>query len=473
MEADVVPARLGTPAESRAARPWWGLSGYAPQIPQMHLLVWSDAPLAQKATNDELQKRATAAALFNAADGKLREVGALAGELVACGIAVRYAETKASVQWIFPIPMPLPGHRTTQADLRATLGYGAFATPEKPRRRGQDAERNDLVLSVDGPENSNWMAMTLPLAALKPGDPVTVELIDRGVFTDDAVFPTLRGRYDGTLPMVLSAPGARAECRLVPSAVVDSHLALALRASDETIAWMDTTMTGHLGERVAVSELTARLTYAAALVGWSDPRVVRRIDRAALLLRRIHAETRAEGEAKVKALPPPSTFVDVAPGGFALRVDELVCGAGAAREASGYNVSASSLGCVLRVSVKNLGKEAARVSSGACAVSTRVRPGANPFIVELALYDRYSRSLPCQALFEPRVRDEHDVTIAPGATATVRFGVHREGEFAKPYFGSEPAPFAGDLAAVGPVLVRTFFRVDRYEPAQREWLRTE
>lgn len=472
-EPDAAPTRLGTPDESMAARPWWGLDGYAPQIPRPGDLVFTlGADDGPRSVDAALRARATSATFWHAAETTPREVGAMAGEMFACGIAVTYSERKLAPMFVFPIPVPLAEERTTAADLRATLGFGAFVAPAEPRRPSAAGDARAIV--VDGPEDSNTMLLLAPIVTLSPGDPVSVQLVDRGVFGTDATFPTLRGRWEGRLPLVLSAPRARAECRRVPRAFVDGELALALGAVDETLLRLDTTTTGGFDTHLPSTELAARIRYAAALVGWSDPRVRRRLERAALLARRVLDEIRADVERIARELPPPGAFVDVAPGAFALRIEGFACGDAARAAIADRQTWGRTPTCVLRATVENRAGAEVDLVVGRGDVITRGAGSVGPFSVRIALRDRFGRSLAWAGLAPRDARPSWLYAhLSPGQQAPIVMALDAESELVEPWFGKDPPPFGGDVAAVRPIVLVASHAPDRYARAVVNRLRPE
>lgn len=147
--------------------------------------------------------------------------------------------------------------------------------------------------AADGPEDGNLAFVSAPLVTLKKGDKIALAVFDRDVFELTPLSRTTLTRQDG--PLSTMDQGAAIECRELSGAALQQAVAIDTAAADVAIA--------SLGRR----ELSGR-TYdwgwplleiararrttgdAAALVGWDDARVKKRVTSTDQAVARLEAQ---------------------------------------------------------------------------------------------------------------------------------------------------------------------------------------
>jgi hypothetical protein len=282
---DPAPSRLGDPVASAAAAPSWAAGDYAPML-----------------------QGEVAEALWAATDATA-SAAAIDRELVVCqadegpGDAAPSPFRRVSVRW------------GEDHELDATL--------ERGRRRAY---------------------FGVPLLSLTSGAVLQMTLTG----SDDA--RELSTSFART-PLKLRTGALSVECRVVPAKARDEAVLDALWKTDKKLAALAVTSTEDLGDGTSIERagtLAERtLSDAAALVGWDDPRVVRRRTR----IREIQASAghALAAERAEDVLQPVGEWVRLGTS-FSARVDEMTCEFDAGAEAP---ADAPPYTCRITVSIQN------------------------------------------------------------------------------------------------------------------------
>jgi hypothetical protein len=432
---------------SLAARPLWSWSdGYAPQFPSPRAL--SSTNNEQRDLSRRLAHEADARALFESSPAEPSEPGPLHDRLLACAAGVDYSASKLRI-WAFPLPIPLPHREQAGANLAVRVGFNTFAFSPRKKTRFTPClhENKSPVLCYDrAPREQNAAWFTVPLVDLERSAPFTVSLADISTTVVEHDFGVLRLAYDGRLPMRLSGPNSFVECRAVPDALRAARLALVLDAIDmetERIYLHDRhdSTTG-----IGYYTVQPRLEYAAALVGWADPRVQARLARLAWVHRQF-VDDAVRASAKRQAELPAPAWVAVSPGVLSLRVVSITCN--------------SKPSCVLTVRARNDSSKPRYISAGDLS-------GAEVGDVRLDLYDRFGRRMMLmhRRIAVPDGKVAHDGgPIPPGGEIEAVFDhIRSQADFLdSPPYGDYPPNFDGDLSSVRPLLLKgstTWLRVE-------------
>lgn len=187
-------------------------------------------------------------------------------------------------------------------------------------------------LSARGHEDQVSMTFAVPLMELEAGDRVGVSILDRDVLFDDAV-ETLQTTFKGEFPFSAKGKRSELECRPLERSILEKHLGTPKERADIAIGAYDAVKpsllgslgTGVIGEHL-VPTAQAALDDMAGLVGWDDPRVLRRLERIDAIRKRILSETSQQVRALREKLPLPSqNAVEVADGALEVRPSSLSC----------------------------------------------------------------------------------------------------------------------------------------------------
>jgi hypothetical protein len=141
------------------------------------------------------------------------------------------------------------------------------------------AVRPTATLLAAGPEDDRSMFASIPLLSLKPADKLALHLYDRdgGSSRDDLGTTRLTGRQLTTK----GKSDTSIECRRILRAIIEEQvtkeLAVVDKAIDE-IADPKPVLTDTLGLEHVQFVIRRSVTRIAALVGWADPRVTRRLE---------------------------------------------------------------------------------------------------------------------------------------------------------------------------------------------------
>jgi hypothetical protein len=365
--SDEPPAKPSTRAESEAAAPPWAKRGL------------DEIPLKERR------------ALFEQLGDQPVEAGALAGAVLLCEMWVK-GETDHP--GLFAI-----------ADLTTVLTIG-----KNPR------------IEVRGEEDSSAVFVAIPQATLEPGDSIRAQVIDRDVFRDRTI-GTVRGTYKGTLPWTGRAGRAVAECRALAGPALDKLLAERLAGADhwltETAPYVafdpeDTVDFGFTANRVDQTRTAVRRL--AALVGWADPRVQRRLEWQRRIERPYVAAAKEFFAQALAATPSAGTLVPIVPMQFRGRVQEWTCDPDAVKRAVRSAIehrrgfAKARGGCVLRLQIESTGSRPLRVDT----FMTTIEGIAAPRLVL-----ENGEVIPLATLAIEGHGGISDHTLAPGATGTV------------------------------------------------------
>lgn len=364
--SDAPPDKPTTRAESEAAAPHWAKGGLD-EIP----------PAELHALYEKL--------------GEPVDAGAIAGALLICSVDVGGPTDNPG---LFDLP-----------DLTTVLTFG-----KNPR------------VELRGSEDTSGMYIASAQATLTPGDSIRATVIDRD-FLRDRTIGSVRGTYKGTLPWKGKAGRATVECRALVGPKLDAALTERLAGCDQALT--------EVAPRVAFQPeledlgfLDSGLTWArtalrrpAALVGWADPRVQRRLE----WMRRIEQPFVAAAKqflAETLAKTPPATaLVPIVPMQLRGRVEQWTCDPDdvkrAVRSAGRFRRSYAKErgGCVLRLRIENTGAREFVVDS----FMTEIEGIATPRLVL-----ENGDMIPLAGLaIEGHRPDSGDHTLAPGETGIV------------------------------------------------------
>lgn len=328
---DVAPAHLDAPAASLKAAPAWASRGYAPQGP------W-----------------ATRKALFQSADSSKRQAGVIDDALVIC--QALYSGR----------PDAVPFYEAPDLDIEFDLG----AMPH---------------VTTSAPEDTHDAYVAFPLAHLGARDRVSAHLWDRDATTRDDL-GVVAGAYGGTLPLVVERGARRVECRVLARAEVEARFVERLHVADAELdriapdvaiqprAW-------DFGKRARTGTAKNDVADLAALVGWADARVARRVDWLARIGARFD-ELVAEYVRVEAPKTPATTSWAVHETELAARVLGVECGATKKYEkidrirvglVKTKDLLAS--GCLLRIEFANVGEQDHTMSLWGMSVGTFVDIG--------------------------------------------------------------------------------------------------
>jgi hypothetical protein len=198
-------------------------------------------------------------------------------------------------------------------------------------------------VAADGPEDANLGFVSAPLVSIAKNEIVHVAVFDRDVFelTNLArVNHTFAGQ-----PIVIADPGASIECRTLAGEALQSRFATEAGAADHSInALASAQLTASKSDwgypHLEIARAHRSTADGAALVGWDDARVQKRV------------ATTAGAIAKVEA-QRPRVF------------DELRGGAGSETTVDGMKVTLVSVECGPRVGM-----------AGRCAVNASLQNGS-------------------------------------------------------------------------------------------------
>ncbi len=227
---DPPPDLPSTPSGSIAARPHWGpQETYAPML-----------------AHDE------SVALFERAAAGPGERLQLEGATLACRLEVTFAERPSTAS---------PHDRAAELDLAFGFGANVAATdPHAARGIGSQASRTAFFV--------------VPSVHLREGDAIDVLVNDRDRPLHRDYIDRLGAAYTGTVPLLMTGEHTHLECRELGDALLAEVVRDRLWSVDDALAeWTRAEIEG------SPTAAMHGLAGVAALVGWDDPRVVRRIRR--------------------------------------------------------------------------------------------------------------------------------------------------------------------------------------------------
>lgn len=258
--------------------------------------------------------------------------------------------------------------------LRATFG----ATPE---------------VAADGPEDGNLGFVSAPLVTLRKGERINLEVFDRDVFELTLLSRSTTTRKDG--PLSIIDKGAAVECRELSGAALSGAVTIETAKADAAIATLARRqLSGRTSDwdwpLVDLSRAHQTTSDAAALVGWDDARVTKRVSAIAASVARLEAQR-------------PVVF------------EQLRSGASAQTKVGDVEASFAGIACGPKVG-----------RAGSCAVKIRFKnAGTRPTRLNgydgPRVYVATAKSGPISAPPEPADATLKD--IAPGAELEASFAI--------------------------------------------------
>jgi len=282
----------------------------------------------------------------------------------------------------------------------------------------------DLVVKQSGPDEAQSAAFTLPLVSLTGGETVSVKLWDRDGASRKPV-GDVRAIFGGTLPFFGEKDRNHLVCGHVAQSEVDVFAAAAVQRADAALdALADDLSVDEWGEDLGLGPLnrTCRKSTSeiAALIGWGDSVVDRRVDwctrMESTLAGPIAAFVRV-AETQAAAISTASTEIDGRPVSVGRAVRHCSPGAAAnVRRKFGLDsfVTVRSWPCIVRVPVTNNGPSPLRANS----LASDVAPIATLTTLSAAGRTKDSGLLG----IEGAAIEGHDQMLAPGASGTLVFG---------------------------------------------------
>lgn len=333
-----------------------------------------------------------AAAIFASLGSELVAPGRLAGAVIVCRASV--------TRWI-------DNHGIFNApDLSLTLKLG-----------------DNPVVEARGPEDSHEMFVSMALATLAPDDTIRAQVRDRDILSDTRLGAP-KGKYTGELPWTARGGRVTLECRALAGAalerVVSERLAICDRVLTDPNPAMEFSIESFVRFGYLVSGLGIRrgvLRRLATLVGWADPRLLRRLEWERRIERPVLAEAERFIQSTRDAAAPATRLAVLVPGQLRGRVEQWACGPEVARRVDRAAFSmrrgdaAKRGGCALRLEIESIGREALSVSTFITAVHGIAAP-------RLVLSDGTIVKLEPLAL-EGGVGSSTSRTLAPGTTGTL------------------------------------------------------
>jgi hypothetical protein len=243
-------------------------------------------------------------------------------------------------------------------------GLKGLFNSDRPELDAEIALRPGASLLASGPEDDRSMFVSIPLVSLKPTEKLAIHLFDRdgGSSRDDLGITRLTGRQ-----LTTKAKGDTAiDCRRIPRAIVEEQLTKELATVDQAISELADPKPAPTNEALNVEHLRFLLRQSvqriAALVGWADPRVTRRLEWIGRVeARKIEvAKELINREADVRARRAHVTHRGSK---FMVEVADLQCGPALVKPYAEQIAKISrmdeeaQIGCLLRVHAQNLGQE--------------------------------------------------------------------------------------------------------------------
>ncbi len=343
--AEPAPAQLGSPAASKAAAPGW----------------WMRWPRIKQRPEYAPQPHSPGE-LFDAADEKPGQLESIADALLACRLEAGKFFEKKGVQLIEPGAF-------AEADLLA-------AAAVKPA-----SSAPGLVTTARGKEDTNRMFFTVPLAKMARGDALVINVFDRDVMTVKAI-EQLTLAFDGATPIRARGERAAAECRVLPRPWLEAQLAEKLKKLDAELETYDDRYHPHLPGRGLTHEigpaahgdfLRGRIDQAAALVGWDDPRINKRVKRLQAIVARFDAELKRLLHQTRATLPAPGAWATMLDGELQAKQVKKLCGK-------------RKLGPYRRLYARGLDKKARAALADDCVFHVRWRNAASPGPIALSVF---------------------------------------------------------------------------------------
>jgi len=248
--SDTPPADPSSAAASAKHAPWPSEhQGYAPQ-------------------------RADRAKLYDVHAAAPAKARTLEGALLACKVSTRVKGDRRKGS-VVSFLLPHTRGKVAAPDLLTVLTFGKGPS-----------------LTAWGPDNSQSMYITAPAVHLRQGQPVEAKLYDREVVGRERL-GVVRGKYPGRVPFEIKRGAHTLSCRQVSPAALTHELSEALAGADRALRAAAASATPHRDRHHwGLSGLSAKtrkeLEPAAALLGWGDPRVRRRLRWRAEIVSKAH-----------------------------------------------------------------------------------------------------------------------------------------------------------------------------------------
>lgn len=219
--------------------------------------------------------------------------------------------------------------------------------------------RDDRVRFV-GPDDQNRVVFAVPGVRLEAEDRVHVDVVDRDVFTNDAIgaFDLV---YQGELPLEASGERAGLVCRGVPASALARAIDDAIDDVDDAIEELartfvpDESLVGFRTDEGDPTEAWLALYDLARLVGLSDERFLMRRDDLRAREAAYVVAARALVERLATNAAPTDVYRELEGTGLALRIDAYDCKLGDVLDlhpALGLDVPMT---CAVYASVRNEG----------------------------------------------------------------------------------------------------------------------
>lgn len=311
---DVESTGRGSPAGSLAQRPPWRNAdlGYAPTMSE------SDA-----------------APLFAAGTTQAEDRPSLAGDLLACRIDVKFEEIKS---W------SLRPHKWAAADLLIAIGFGPSGATEPGR------------IVTSGTNQSNHAHFVVPAARLAANEVVDIIVNDRDRLLGRDFIDRIPLLFAGSTPLLATGAVSAVVCRVVDTAALGPFVHTRLWDVDDAFAqWRvgKPDIGSGTATCAAPAAVTDALAHLAAMLGWDDPRVVARLDRAAsteVAVMQACAERYAAFVGGLESVGVPATLAGTDIG---VRVLDGSCGAAAMARLEATSGRSAGSTCMFALEITN------------------------------------------------------------------------------------------------------------------------
>lgn len=279
------------------------------------------------------------------------------------------APTPAAPAWAPEHPQPVRPAELFQALKLARVAGGEAADlvvscQATAKGRFDSWSRPDISLrailpgggkvSARGPEDRNTAYIALRLPRIKKGDRLEISAYDRDATRNENI-GSRRLTYDGAFPLEEGGPHLDLICRSVDRQGAQVLLKDEAKITERLLGQAGKKLTPAPGARgwgfskSALPGLRNQLSAEAALVGWTDPVVVKHLGELAALQKKWDGLAVASVNKTAAALPPRDKAVMVKAASLSLRVSHFICTAEA--------------GCLVKLWAKNEGDKKQRCSS--------------------------------------------------------------------------------------------------------------
>lgn len=222
----------------------------------------------------------------------------------------------------------------------------------------------NIQLHAAGPEDSHAMMLSVPLLTKRSPAHLELELVDR----DGVGWDTL-----DTVKVPLPPAGearnkeSHAACVLVPRDEVEAQLPSAVSFTDKALEHASATVSAELswqmlGALSLHSDLEKAISPMAALVGWADSRVKRRVEWGGRIVAR-HRRLCAELAAREAPLHKRSATLNHQWANWTFEVTGWECSAGVTKRYPPLHGDQDATGCVVALSARHDGEKQAGLST--------------------------------------------------------------------------------------------------------------